>query len=515
LKTPPDQTLVHNAAPEAKIPTTVCSPESGQGSDPEFPLNLIVSPEPSLTEGMSRPKSRPSLSSASGTAVERITLTRMPLVWLWGLFALTFTVLVVVAILAVFDPFGDKKGNLKPSLPDVAKNPKSVPKSSQITKVTPSDPNSESGIVVRIEGENEIPFAADKLSDAINKAIGSHGWVELRNRKPLRVTGTNQKPLDFDQASGQLMIRAAEGSTPVIEFEMTGSKPLLATGSAVTVLLSGVTIVMRYAEPATLPSANLSALISLAGKSKIERCAFKLEAPSQPKGCCALLSNMGPLEVDRCWFEGFDKAIEVAAGFMTEIRVSQTMIVPAIRRAPLQAQPDDWYGWGVKFDFSADIRPPTSGVQPKPNLILNHCTVEGAGFLDLTSSRGPAPIQLAINQCAFRTNALLAFNSDRPQEQQQIQWVGAANQYDILGRSWIVHSTEGSPAFSTDVTDLESWLRFAPAEKKTIRSKLKYQIDPSARSLPPGPRDFAVEAISPSEPCPGADPRLVGPWSKP
>ena len=39
---------------------------------------------------------------------------------------------------------------------------------------------------------------------------------------------------------------------------------------------------------------------------------------------------MGPLEVDRCWFEGFDKAIEVAAGFTTDMRISQTMIVPAI-----------------------------------------------------------------------------------------------------------------------------------------------------------------------------------------
>ena len=398
---------------------------------------------------------------------------------------------MVVAVLAIVDPFGDKKGNLKkPPLPDAAKNPKSVPKSSDVAKVTPSDPNSESGIVVRIEGENEIPFAADKLFDAINKAIGSHGWVELRNRKPLRVTSTNQKPLDFDQASGQLIIRAAQGSVPVIEFEMTGSKPLLATGSAVTVVLSGVTIVVQYSEPTTIPSANLSALMSLAGKSKIERCAFKLESPSQPKECCALLSNMGPLEVDRCWFEGFDKAIEVAAGYTTDIRISQTMIVPASRRAPLQAQPDDLCGWGVKFNFSADIRPPKSGVQPKPNLILNHCTVEGAGVLDLTSSQGPAPIQLAVNQCAFRTNALLAFNSNRPKEQQQIHWEGVANQYDIIGRSWIVHSTEGSPAFSSDVTDLESWLRFAPAEKKTIRSKLKYRIDPSARSVPPGPARF-------------------------
>ena len=195
------------------------------------------------------------------------------------------------------------------------------------------------------------------------------------------------------------------------------------------------------------------------------------------------------------------------------MRISQTMIVPASGRSPIQAQPGEWYGWGVKFIFTADARPDSA--QLKPNLTLDHCTFEGAGLFDLTTSPGPAPIRLAVNQCVFRANTLLAFNSKRTKQELQFEWKGAANQYDILGPSWIVHSTEGSPAFSIGVTDLESWLRFTPREKETIRSKLKYQIDPAKRPTSLRPHDFAIEAQTPPQSRPGADAALVGPWSNP
>jgi hypothetical protein len=217
--------------------------------------------------------------------------------------------------------------------------------------------------------------------------------------------------------------------------------------------------------------------------------------------------------VERCWFEGFDEAIEVAAGYTTEMRISQTIIVPTQGHGPIQDQPGEWYGWGVKVNFNADIRPPAA--QAKPNLTLDHCTVEGAGLLDLTGSPGPAPIRLQVNQCVFRANTLLAFNPMRPKQQQQVHWEGAANQYDIVGPAWIVHSTAGSPAFSTDIIDLDSWLRITPGEKKTIRSKLKYQTDPAKRPASLRPHDFAIEAPAPSQSRPGADPVLVGPWSNP
>jgi eukaryotic-like serine/threonine-protein kinase len=499
LKTPPDSTLDRGAEHEViEVASTIRSPESSQGSDPEFPLDLILSPEPSLTDGLSRPKTR-SLPSNSGISSDGATQVRLPRYWLWGLLAVAASVLVTAAVLALVNPSVDtKKGEMKrPPPPSIKK----------------SDSKAEPAIVVRIDGENDQEFTAEKLSDAIEKAIGGHGWVELRNSQPLRLTSVNHKPLDFARSRGPLIIRAAPGEERVIDFESSGTKPLLATGSAVSLELTGVTFVVHYSRPATSISTIPPALISVAGKSKLERCAFRVASPSPPKGCCALFSSMGPVDVDRCWFEGFDEAVELTAGYTTEMRMSQTMVVPAPEHGPIQEQPGEWYGWGVKLNFKADERPKV--VQPKPNLTLNYCTVEGAGLFDLTGSQGPAPIGLEVNECVFRANTLLAFNSKRPTQQQQIHWEGAANQYDIVGRIWIVHSTAGSPAFSTEITDLESWLRITPGEKNTIRSKLKYQIDPARRPASLRPHDFTIVAPAPPQTRPGANPLLVGPWSNP
>ena len=56
---------------------------------------------------------------------------------------------------------------------------------------------------------------------------------------------------------------------------------------------------------------------------------------------------------------------------------------------------------------------------------------------------------------------------------------------------------------------------FTRHEKDPIRTKLKYQVDPSARGEVLQPRDFAIEASTWPLSRPGADPEQVGPWSPP
>jgi serine/threonine-protein kinase len=515
LKTPPDPTVDRVAEPEVKVASTIKSPVSSQGSDPEFPLDLILGPEPSLTEGLSRPKSR-LLPSKSESSYVVTTRTRLPRPVLWGLIALTVIALTAAAVMAFFNPFADRGARepRKPPSRSLNKNAESSEGSSLPRDDRASSVKVEPAIVVRIDGEKDQEFAGDKLFDAIQKAMGGRGWVELRNTKPLRFTSTSHKPLDFTSARGSLVIRAAPGAERIIDLELSGPKPFLATGSSMSLVLDGVTFEVCYSETAGTPAAPPPALISVAGKSKFERCAFKVASTFQPK-CRALFASMGALEVARCWFEGFDEAIDVDAGYSTQVRISQTMIVPTPSRFLMPPQLGEWYGWGVKLMFKADERPPAKANQPKPNLIFEHCTFEGAGLLDLAGSPGPAPIQLAVSACAFRANTLLALNSQRPKQNPQFQWVGTGNQYDILGPIWIVHSTQGTPAFSTDVIDLDSWLRFTPGEKQPIRNRLNYEIDSAKRSVPARPREFAIQAPAAPQPRPGADPALVGPWSSP
>ena len=523
VKTPPDPAIDYHAGTSAKVPSTVRSSESGQGSDPEFPVDLILAPEPSLSEARARSKSR-SGSSNSGTTSESnsllrllqlLQLLRLPRYGLWGLLAIAIAVLVSVMVLAVFKPFADSTAALgQPGSRRSIDKAKHLNQSSENTDEASTakakSVDSGSPIVVRVEDGGDQPFSADKLLDAMNTAIGGRGRVELQNRQPLKFISTTSAPFDLLSARGQLSICAAKGFEPVIEVELKGSQPLLALGSGVTLKLSGVTILVHY-PPATVPPTIVPpAVITAASASTFEHCAFKVAAGPKPKGCRALFSDMGALEVDCCWFEGFDQAIDVTASYMTHMRISQTMIVPASGRDLAHAQVGEWYGWGVKIKFAGALRPQSA----QPNILLDHCTVEGAGLFDLAASEGPARLQVEMKKSVLRGNALLALNRNRPPGE-QIYWQGEANQFDIQGPTWIVNSaSEGSPMFSASVTDLGGWLVFAPAEKTPIRTKVKYQIDPSARSEPLQPRDFAIEPGAQPQSHPGADAELVGPRSR-
>ncbi len=150
-------------------------------------------------------------------------------------------------------------------------------------------------------------------------------------------------------------------------------------------------------------------------------------------------------------------------------------------------------------------------------LILDHCTFEGAGLLDLTGCSLVSPLQMEVKHCAVRTDALLALKPNKEGDPlaNQVHWLGSGNQYDILGRCWIVLSaSQGTPAFTMNITDLDSWLRVATGDKDAIPTKLDFSTDPAARSDPLQPRDFAIKASGKPPATPGADPKLVGPWGR-
>ncbi len=54
-------------------------------------------------------------------------------------------------------------------------------------------------------------------------------------------------------------------------------------------------------------------MIQAAGSVQIERCAFQVVDGPGPDGCRAVTVEGDDLIVDRCWFQGFDKAIQIDA----------------------------------------------------------------------------------------------------------------------------------------------------------------------------------------------------------
>jgi serine/threonine protein kinase len=479
-------------------------------SDPDFPLGVDLGPEPSLGEALSRPKSRPGSHDPVTFVGGKGGVAALPRQWLWGLAAVTTTVMILVVVLAMINPGGTSGGSANQPPLALRQNDPSQTKpehgTGPDTGDTPSSPDEEWPIVIRTDDGIEKPFRRSQLREAIDHAIGN-GSIELRNRKPLHLTSDQQ--LDLTSAQGKLTIRAADGVEPVLEISLKNAKPFLMTGASVRLKLSGVTIAVHYPDSGVANAPAPPAVITAAGNTEIDRCAFKT-MDARVKASCAVLSNGGLLKVDRCWFEGFDKAIEIDAQNTARTVIQQTMIVPESCKDHAQADLAESYGWGVKLKFVGAPRAATTNLSP--HLTLKHCTVEGGGLIDLTGWKGPGQVQAEVNFCAVRTNALLAVNPKTPPAQ-QILWRGEGDQYDVQGHSWIVHSASAeSPAFSNEITDLTSWLNSFATESNPIKQKVLYRVDPAARSTPLRPRDFALDP-RPGQVQTGADPDDVGPWS--
>jgi eukaryotic-like serine/threonine-protein kinase len=475
-------------------------------SDPDFPLYVDLGPEPSLSEGLSRPKVRSAVDQSVLPASPATIPKRLTSLWLWGSAALITTATVLVGLLAVVKPFSTTSGGI-----DAGSGLSPLDKArSKTESISRANSKNELPIAVRIEGESARLFPADGLPEALQTAIGAHGWVELRNREPLRLT--SDQTLNFVSAQGRLTVRAASGIQPIIEIDLKGANPLLTTGSGVSLDLSGLTIKVNY--PLQGTSSAPPAVIMAAGSAKIDRCAFKVMGSSHAKGSRAIVSDGGVLDVNRSWFQGFDEAIDVTAMNSAPAQIRHTMIVPAFEMMRAQVQPPDWYGWGVKLQFGGGKAGPKMK-DSSPHLILEHCTVEASGLIDLTNTSPSSHLNVEVNQCAVKAKAMLACRQDT-NAFTLMRWQGMGNQYDIDGPAWIVFSaSQGTPALSSSVIDLQSWLQIVPDDRNPIHDKLKFLTLREQRSGQGQPSDFRIQNPVGSQAPPGADPALVGPRSNP
>jgi len=319
-------------------------------------------------------------------------------------------------------------------------------------------------ILVRSHGagaDEDGGVPARTLMEGVKAAMGRgrSGYVELRNSEPLQLGAADF--IDVGSASGTLDIRAAGGIRPVIEVHMDPKRPFLATGSAVTLKLTGLTIRAHYASTAGATPAAWPALIQVAGRSvRLDRCAFEVEGP-RPDGCRALMVVGGNLTVGGCRFEGFDEAIRAQAYGATVIQLHQTKFVPGIGGAPSTSSPPR--GWALGIEL-------LPGGDSKRRLILDHCTIEGAGLLDLTGGEGRSALPADVRYCDVRADALLAWRPRKPGDRLEadLRWEGLGNRFQVGGRFWVVQSARTmTPASTIGVTDLKSWSQFVVREAES------------------------------------------------
>jgi eukaryotic-like serine/threonine-protein kinase len=333
------------------------------------------------------------------------------------------------------------------------------------------------------------------LKGAMERAIGSKGHVLLDNRTPLKLSGRDAQ---IAVGGGPLYVRAAEGARPVLEVEIAGKEPFLATRTDTAINLVGVTIKAHYSGKAK----DVPPVIRAGATASLERCSFS--ADGEAKGARAVQAEGNTLVVTGCWFEGFDRAIDIAAFGGSSATVSQCMMI----RAGSDDPPTNW---------AVRVRNMPGGPgKAGRKLLLERCTARGSGLLDLVGFSSASPYKVEVTQCAVLAEALLAWEvapgeaSPTVDElKRALEWKGVGNQYDVHDPSWVVLSPRDKAAMPGGPTDLASWSKLA-SEADPVPPPITFQ---DASTKTPKPADFAI-LDQPVGVRVGAAPGKVGPAAK-
>ncbi len=146
-------------------------------------------------------------------------------------------------------------------------------------------------------------------------------------------------------------------------------------------------------------------------------------------------------------------------------------------------------------------------------LILDHCTVAGAGLLQLSGFSPQLPLQVEVKGCAVQTQALVCWTpvtTDTPLNHHTLQWRGEGNLLDVSGRSWIVQSDKSTTGPATGITNLDGWSQLA-RESEPVAGGAQFVSPPETRLESLTPEDFALMPAAGRKV--GADPNQVGPGS--
>ncbi len=104
-------------------------------SDAEFPVFVDLGPEPLLSEGLSRPKPRSSFDHSTSSIAAATPARRWTSLMLWGIAALTTTLMAIVGLLAVFNPWSTP---MKGTPPGLISTPGATARSSSTTNPSPT-----------------------------------------------------------------------------------------------------------------------------------------------------------------------------------------------------------------------------------------------------------------------------------------------------------------------------------------------------------------------------------------
>jgi serine/threonine-protein kinase len=360
--------------------------------------------------------------------------------------------------------------------------------------------------VLGADGE-EMPVS--DFARAMEIAVSTRGWVILHNRDPILLPSSDRTTSSSGNA--WLKLRAGQGLNPVLIVETKDRRPFLVTGSAMSLILEGITIVARYPDRYSANDPGPPPVILAGGPVQLRHCAIVLEDESGVTGSRAVFADGGALTVENCWFKGFDIALDIRSIGGSTTLLKQLMTIPPTRAsAPLPTRPPtssvEGSGWGIRVQFLGGGR---AGLGRR--LVLDHCTITGTGVLRLAGFSADLPLLVEARQCAVQSRTLMGWESSKPGipfNPQSIRWQGEGNQLDIRGPYWLVPLNKSVADAVPEGINQDHWLQFA-TERNLIPGPIEFHATDTSDAHSPGPREFSIRTAGPSRV--GADPNQVGP----
>lgn len=481
---------------------------SGPEAAGPFPFNLDLGPRPSLSDSTRNPKawfggsgSKPSsgsgstsaspsseLGSASATtSAEADAATAIRRRWF-----VAAVLLGIASAALAFEAVRRGKIRLWSSTPAVvADGPKSQDKG---TGKAASRPAGEGPPAIDWGGASAVIRARDgttrpapDLSAALVAAVGGQGVVVIKGGEPLAVKADAARTL---AARGTIEIEGEPGGKAVLRIEL-GAKPWLSTGSSVNLVLRNLTVEAYRAAPDEKSSPPI---VLAAGRASFQHCAFRTAPALGYPGATAVVSKGGSLEIDGCWFEGFDSAVEIRAMAGVEHRIRGSMFVPGgtaveADKAKLSVR----RGWAVRSVLEG------GGVRDgKRTVALANCTILGEGLLKMEGFTEATPLRMDVSSCVAKVERLLDA-SPPPWSPKALAWQGKANRFEVVGESW------ASGAAIANAGDWAKLYQEADLEDAAVRFTMEGKA--SDGHLPPEAYSLVGASGSPR----GADPGGVGP----
>lgn len=303
---------------------------------------------------------------------------------------------------------------------------------------------------------------------------------------------------------GTLRIKGMEGIAALVKVELDGGQPFISIGPGVNLDLRDLVFeVHRPAPAAGAKAAPAPPLFLTAGKATIDRCAFRTAPFEGYPGARAITSDGAVLDVARCWFEGFDTALEIQAMAGPQHTIRQSMFVPGgTPSEAVQAEKSVRRGWAARIVFGG------GGARDAGRALkMEHCTVAGEGIFQILGFSERAPLLLDVASCAAKVDRLIDWKppqSGGAWSTASLKWAGTDNQFDVIGDAWVA-TPEG-----VGVAGFDDWSK-AFSETGAIRTGVQFTMSPPPADGRLSPAAYSLVRPAPSNP--GADPRVVGPKS--